>query len=65
MEAGSIFDTNDYVEIVAAAMYGTSTDMDAANSILTADQYLRVDIDQVGAVIPGSDLSVSIDVLLG
>ena len=65
VEAGSIFDTNDYVEIVAAAMYGTSTDMDAANSILTADQYLRVDIDLVGTIVAGADLTVSVDILVG
>ena len=57
----SIFDTNDYVEIAADATSGNSTDMESTYSVLTAGDYLSVDIDQVGSTIAGSDLSISID----
>ena len=63
--ANSIFDTNDYVEIAAAATEGNSTDMEATHSVLAAGDYLTVDVDQVGSTIAGADLSVSIEMRLG
>lgn len=63
--ANSIFGTNDYVEIAAAANSGNSTDMDAAHSLLAAGDYLTVDIDQVGSTVAGVDLSVTIEMRLG
>lgn len=63
--AQSIFDTNDYVKITAAASAGSSTDMESTYSALTADEYLTVDIDQVGSTVAGADLSVTIEARLG
>ena len=62
--ATSIFDTNDYVTIADGANAGNSTDMEGTHSILAADEYLSVDIDQVGSTVAGGDLSVSIDVIM-
>ena len=61
----SIFDTNDYVEIAIAANTGNSTDMEGTNSVIAAGERLEIDIDQVGSTIPGSDLSITIEVLVG
>jgi hypothetical protein len=62
---GSIFGTNDYVEISAAANDGNSTDMDSSNQEMDASDYLIVDIDQVGSTVAGADLAVTIEVLVG
>jgi len=56
----SIFGTNDYVAIAAAAYAGSSTDFDGTYSLLSADDYLTVDVDQVGSTVPGSDLVITI-----
>lgn len=63
--SNSIFGTNDYVEIAAAANSGNSSDMDATHSVLAAGDYLEVDIDQVGSTVAGADLAVSIEMRVG
>jgi len=54
----SIFGTNDYVEIADGANAGNKSDMDATNSVLSAGDYLTVDIDQVGSDTAGADLVI-------
>jgi hypothetical protein len=51
----------------ANAVTRTSSDVEfhATNSVLAADDQLTIDIDQVGSTVPGSDISLSIEVALG
>ena len=62
---GSIFGTANYVEIADAAYYGTKTDMDGTINVLAADEYLTVDIDQVGSTVVGADLSITLEARVG
>lgn len=56
----SIFGTPDYVEISDGDTTGSSTDMDSTNAVLSAGDYLTVDIDQIGSDFGGSDLTITV-----
>jgi hypothetical protein len=61
----SIFGTPNYIEITDGTYTATSTDIDGTNGSLAADDYLTIDIDQVGSDVSGKDLSISIVGTLG
>lgn len=51
-------------QIADGANSATSTSIDA-DGTLSADDYLSIDIDQVGSTTPGADLSVTIEARIG
>lgn len=61
--ANSIFDSA--FSIAAAASTQSTETFDASYEDLDADDYLTLDIDQVGSTVAGSDLSITIEVRLG
>lgn len=61
----SIFSGATRPTIAAASNSDSVTSFHAANSVLTADEYLTLDIDQVGSSTAGADLSVVIEARLG
>jgi hypothetical protein len=63
--ADSIFSGVTRITIAASANADNRTSFHATNKILAADETLTIDIDQVGSTVPGSDISLSIEVALG
>ena len=57
----SIFSGATRLTIAAAGFADNKTTFHAANSILAADDYLTIDIDQVGSTVPGGDFSLTIE----
>jgi hypothetical protein len=60
---GSIFDGETRITIAASDYHDARTDFHATYGVLAADEYLTMDIDQVGSTVAGADLSVTIEVL--
>ena len=60
----SIFSGATRITIAAASNADNETSFHATYGVLAADDYLTVDIDQVGSTIAGADLSVTIEVRL-
>ena len=57
----SIFSGATRLTIAAAGFADNKTTFHASNSILAADDYLTIDIDQVGSTIAGADFSLTIE----
>lgn len=61
----SIFSGVTRPTIAAGAYTNSVTSFHATNGVLAADEYLTLDIDQVGSTIAGADLSVTIEARVG
>jgi len=57
----SIFSGATQLTIAAASFADNKTTFHATNRILAADDYLTIDIDQVGSTVPGADFSLTIE----
>ena len=62
--ASSIFSGETRLTVAAGANAGSTTTFNTANKTLAADDYLTIDIDQVGSIVAGSDLGITIEVRL-
>ena len=63
--ANSIFaSAGDRITSAAASNSDTSSTFDGAEDNLADDDYLTIDIDQIGSTTAGADLSISVDVTL-
>jgi hypothetical protein len=60
----SVFDGATRITIVAGAYANNQTTFHATYGVLAADDQLTIDIDQVGSTVAGSDLTLTIEVLL-
>jgi hypothetical protein len=58
----SIFNGATRITIAAASSADNKTTFDGSYGVLAADDYLTVDIDQVGSTIAGADLGLTIEV---
>ncbi len=61
---GSIFSGKTRITLAAGDYEDSRTDLNTTYSDLADDEYLTVDIDQVGSTVPGADLSITIEVRL-
>lgn len=58
----SIFSTTEYIEISAGGTNATTTSagLSTTHATLAADDYLTLDVDQIGSTVGGGDVSISI-----
>jgi hypothetical protein len=61
---GSIFDGVTRPTLAAGDYEDSVTSFHATYSVLAADEYLTIDIDQIGSTVAGADLSITIEVRL-